>query len=71
MFYDVGMFGSHGAVLMLNPIAPILEALNAVVVLHTAPDLFWLSYSAIVTALSLAAAWMIFAVAERKFAEVV
>jgi lipopolysaccharide transport system permease protein len=46
VFYEASMFGPWGKVLMLNPVAPILEGLNAVVVLHRAPDPRWTLYAA-------------------------
>jgi ABC-type polysaccharide/polyol phosphate export permease len=53
VFYEVAIFGPRGQLLMLNPIAPILEGLTAVVVHHQAPPLGWLAYA---TAVSLALA---------------
>jgi len=46
VFYDASLFGRYEALLMLNPVAPLLEGLNAVVVHHRPPDPAWLGYSA-------------------------
>jgi lipopolysaccharide transport system permease protein len=46
VFYEASMFGPWGKILMLNPVAPLLEGLNAVVVLHRAPDAHWTLYAA-------------------------
>jgi ABC-type polysaccharide/polyol phosphate export permease len=49
VFYDVSMFGKWANLLMLNPVAPILEGLSAVIVYHREPQLMWLGYSALVS----------------------
>jgi lipopolysaccharide transport system permease protein len=46
VFYDVGMFGHWAPLLLLNPLAPVLEGFAAVVVRHASPDLPWLAYAA-------------------------
>jgi ABC-type polysaccharide/polyol phosphate export permease len=45
VFYDVAIFGRWADLLMLNPVAPILEGLSAVVVYHRPPPLGWIAYS--------------------------
>src|SRR6266849_1332788 len=45
VFYDVTLFGRWADLLMLNPVAPILEGLSAAVVYHRAPPLAWIAYS--------------------------
>ena len=43
VFYEVSLFKEYGTLLLLNPVAPILEGLAAAVVDHTMPDLLaWL-----------------------------
>jgi lipopolysaccharide transport system permease protein len=69
VFYDVHMFGRWAPVLMLNPVAPLLESLNNVVVLHSPPPLAWLGYSALCAAVTLMAALMVFRRLEPYFAE--
>jgi ABC-type polysaccharide/polyol phosphate export permease len=46
VFYEAEMFGRWGQILMLNPVAPILEGLNAAVVHHRTPDPGWTIYAA-------------------------
>ena len=46
VFYEVEMFGRWGKLLMLNPVAPVLEGLNAAVVHQRAPDPAWTAYAA-------------------------
>jgi lipopolysaccharide transport system permease protein len=46
VFYEAELFGKWGKILMLNPVAPILEGLNAAVVHHRAPDPRWTLYAA-------------------------
>ncbi len=69
VFYEASMFGEWKSVLLLNPIACILEAINSVVVLHQAPEPFWLAYSAVWSIFGLFLAWCIFHRAEFAFAE--
>jgi ABC-type polysaccharide/polyol phosphate export permease len=45
VFYDLDVFGRWADVLMLNPVAPILEGLSAAVVYHRSPHLGWMAYS--------------------------
>lgn len=69
VFYEAKMFGKWEPVLLLNPVGAILENINAVVVFHQPPDLFWLAYSAIWAIGGLLIAWNIFHRAEFAFAE--
>jgi ABC-type polysaccharide/polyol phosphate export permease len=46
VFYDAALFGEYRDLALLNPVAPLLEALNAVVVRHEPPAAGWLGYSA-------------------------
>jgi len=69
VFYDVGLFGEWAWVLLLNPLAPILEGLAACVVRHEAPALGWLGYSATFSLLALASSYKIFRTLEPAFAE--
>jgi lipopolysaccharide transport system permease protein len=69
VFYEAKMFGKWETILLLNPIGSILEAINDVVVLHQAPNLYWLGYSAIWAVGGLLIAWNIFHKAEYTFAE--
>lgn len=69
VFYEANMFGKWESVILLNPVACILEAINSVVVLHQAPDPFWLAYSAAWSVFGLLISWSIFHRAEFAFAE--
>jgi lipopolysaccharide transport system permease protein len=69
VFYEVEMFGKWASILLLNPIGAILESINAVVVLHHPPDMFWLGYSALWAVGGLLISWNIFHKAEFAFAE--
>jgi lipopolysaccharide transport system permease protein len=69
VFYDVALFGPRGWILMLNPLAPILEGLKAAVIEHRPPDPLWTAYSA---AVCLGLAWVapiLFRRLEPRFAE--
>ena len=55
VFYDASFAGNLEWLILLNPVAPVLEALNACVVLKKGPDWSWILYSAAVT---LAGLWM-------------
>jgi ABC-type polysaccharide/polyol phosphate export permease len=69
VFYEAKMFGKWGFLLLLNPVGAILESINAVVVLHRPPDVFWLSYAIVWSISTLIVAWSIFHKAEFAFAE--
>lgn len=69
VFYDANSFGRWSFVMLLNPIGSILEAFNNVVVLHQAPDPFWLLYAAVTSTLMLCLGLYIFNKYETAFAE--
>lgn len=69
VFYDVEMFGSWGTYLMLNPLAPVLEALEAVIIRGQTPHLGWLAYGAACALLMLWASYRTFTRLEPSFAE--
>ena len=69
VFYEASLFGEWAQLLMLNPIAPLLEGLNDCLVLHQAPDWGWLTYSAVVSASILARGLILFKKVEPAFAE--
>lgn len=71
VFYDADFFGSLAPVLLLNPVAPVLEGLADAVVHHQAPDAGWTAYGA---ATGLAGLWLglrFFRSLEPYFAETV
>ncbi len=69
VFYDVSLFGKWAKVLLLNPVAPILEAMDAVIVDHQPPELMWLAYSAAMALVILAGSYSFFKRSEPLFAE--
>lgn len=69
VFYDAGMLGKWKTAILLNPVGAILENINAVVVLHKAPDYLWLIYAAIWAVGGFFLAWYTFHKTEPTFAE--
>jgi len=69
VFYSVDMFGDRAKVLLLNPIAPILEGLEATIVRGHAPDPLWTCYAAGWALLLMIVTPAIFLRLEPKFAE--
>jgi lipopolysaccharide transport system permease protein len=69
VFYETDMFGRLGNLLMLNPVAPILEGLHAAVIRHHAPHLGWTLYAVLVTLLFAWRAPVVFQRLEPRFAE--
>jgi ABC-type polysaccharide/polyol phosphate export permease len=69
VFYEVELFGDRGWVLLLNPVAPILEGLKDAVIRHTVPPLGWLAYSAVLSIAGLIGGFAVFKRLEPQFAE--
>jgi len=69
VFYEAEMLGRWSTAIMLNPVAPILEGLNACIVLHQGPDPVWIIYSAVVSCLVLGIGYPAFKKLEPLFAE--
>jgi ABC-type polysaccharide/polyol phosphate export permease len=73
VFYSVddivAKFGRSGELLLLNPVAPVLEALDAVIVRGHAPDPLWTGYAAGWALLLLIVTPAIFLRLEPRFAE--
>jgi ABC-type polysaccharide/polyol phosphate export permease len=69
VFYEADLAGRWKWVLLLNPVAPILEGLNSCVVLRRAPEISWISYSAVVSLVAIYLALALFKKLEPKFAE--
>ena len=69
VFYSVALFGDRGKLLLLNPVAPLLEGLDAAIVQGHAPDPLWTAYAAIWAVVLLAVTPVIFLRLEPKFAE--
>jgi len=69
VFYSVELFGEWAPILMLNPVAPVLEGLGACIVHQHAPQLDWLAYSAVVALVALVLSCRAFRALEPSFAE--
>jgi ABC-type polysaccharide/polyol phosphate export permease len=69
VLYEVTMFDRWAALLMLNPVAPVLEGIGAVVANRPLPDPAWFAYSGGVAVAGLAAALVFFKRLEPYFAE--
>ena len=69
VLYEAAMFGPYEPLLLLNPVAPILEAVNAVVVHGRHPNLFWIGYSAMWAVGLFLFSWVFFYRIEHRFAE--
>ena len=69
VFYEAEMFGRRATLLLLNPVAPILEGLRNCVVLQRAPDPLWTAYSGGLAILMLVVSLRSFAKMEPSFAE--
>jgi lipopolysaccharide transport system permease protein len=69
VFYDIGMFGSKGKWLLLNPVSPILDGFSACVARHQSPNLPWLAYSFGVAVVSILVGYILFKHLEPAFAE--
>ena len=69
VFYEASMFARWSALLMLNPIAPLLEGFANVVVHHTPPPLPALGYSAAIALLAFWGGLYVFQRVEPYFAE--
>jgi len=69
VFYDVEMFRKWANLLMLNPLAPLMEGLEKCIVYGSPPDLPWVAYSAAVALVSLVAGFHFFKKWEPAFAE--
>jgi ABC-type polysaccharide/polyol phosphate export permease len=69
VFYDVSLFGKWSKVLLLNPVAPLLEGIDAVIVKHQEPQLAWVLYSTVFALVVLTAGYSFFKRSEPAFAE--
>jgi ABC-type polysaccharide/polyol phosphate export permease len=69
VFYSARDFGDSGRFLLLNPVAPILEGLQDVIVNGRAPDQWWTGYAAGWAVVLLLVTPALFQRLEPKFAE--
>jgi homopolymeric O-antigen transport system permease protein len=71
VFYRADLFGPKGVYFMFNPLAPIIESLDSVIIKGLAPDLFWLSYSMAFAILLCVGGYAFFKRLEPMFAEMI
>ena len=69
VFYDADTFGHLRTFMLLNPIGSILESLNHVIVLKQMPNLFWLTYAAVISVIMFCIGMLVFHSKEQFFAE--
>jgi lipopolysaccharide transport system permease protein len=69
VFFDVGMFGEWKNLLLLNPVAPILEGISAAVTGQGGIQAVWLLYSVLVSLSIFGGSVLFFAKVEPLFAE--
>jgi ABC-type polysaccharide/polyol phosphate export permease len=69
VFYDAQLMGRWKSVLLLNPMAPILEALNDCLVYQKMPQVNWLIYCASISLGLIALSYALFKKLEPTFAE--
>jgi lipopolysaccharide transport system permease protein len=69
VFYEASDFRKWKNLILLNPVAPILEGFSRAIVMKANPELPWLGYSALWAIGSLWIGWVIFYRLEHKFAE--
>jgi ABC-type polysaccharide/polyol phosphate export permease len=69
VFYEVELFGRWSTLLLLNPVAPILEGLGAVATGRPMVPAGWLAYSAAVAVGGSMGAMVFFKKLEPYFAE--
>ena len=69
VLYDADMVGRWRSLILLNPVAPVLEGLNATVVRGLQPDFGWVAYSTVVALLFCWGGISFFRRVEPRFAE--
>jgi len=69
VLYEASVLGKWRTVVMLNPMAPILEGLADTMVYGRPPELHWIAYSFVVSAATLLFGYWLFKQLEPKFAE--
>jgi ABC-type polysaccharide/polyol phosphate export permease len=69
VLYEASMLGRWEPVVMLNPVAPLLEGISNAVVHGTYPDPAWTTYSIVMSALLFLGGYSLFKRLEARFAE--
>jgi len=71
VFYKAQTFGAHAKYFMFNPLTPIIEGLDGVIISGVPPDLGWIGYSVALALAACFAGYMFFKRLEPLFAELV
>lgn len=71
VLYDASVAGRYQDLILLNPVAPILEALSDVCVRNRAPDPAWTAYAAAASLLVAVVGYRSFKRQEARFAEAI
>jgi len=71
VFYDASRLGKWATLMLLNPVAMILEAINRVTVLHQPLEGWWIAYLVFCCMAASGVAWKLFHWAQPAFAETV
>ena len=71
VFYEASRLGTWSTLMLMNPVATILESIARVVVLHQPPDGWWIVYLLFCSTVGAVAAWKVFHWAQPAFAETV
>jgi lipopolysaccharide transport system permease protein len=69
VFFDARMFGERGKLLLLNPVAPLLDGLSTCIVHHQSPDIHWYLYSLLFSLTAFMGGFVLFKHLEPAFAE--
>jgi lipopolysaccharide transport system permease protein len=69
VLYSAQVFGQWKPLLMVNPVAPLLEALDAVVIRAALPEIGWTVYSVVASVVFLVVGYRYFKRLEMRFAE--
>jgi homopolymeric O-antigen transport system permease protein len=69
VFYEVALFGRWSRILLLNPVAPLLEGLGAIATGRAMPAPIWFVYSAVIAVGGFLAAFVFFKRLDPYFAE--
>ncbi len=71
VFYEASLAGKWEWLILLNPVAVILEAINSIVLSGSAYNIYWILYSLSVSLIILIIGYSFFKVSEPKFAEII
>lgn len=69
VFYSARQLGKWAPLVLANPVSAVLESVNDVVMMHRAPDMFWLGCASLAGLLGTFISWKVFQKAEPAFAQ--